>query len=414
MVQPVPQPSRVTLAVAFMTDPGLDPEKQVNEDACAAQDVGLGHLLVVCDGMGGHMGGKEASDAAIRTILGDMEAAGAGANPGAALKAAIEHAGQVVYELGGSAGNLLRPGSTVVAVLSHAGGSEVAHVGDSRGYLMRAGQIYPITRDHSMVQQMVDAGVLRPEEAVGHPDANKITRALGMSAAVEVELRPTPLAHQRGDIFLLASDGLSDLVKPEEMLGLTTQGRQSGGLELACQQLVSMANARGGHDNITVLLGEVMDCPTCTETHVKTLIPDEPIAPSPATMPVLPTIGGLPGSSGVHPTVVDEGGPVPVGHETPPPPATWVGDEPGRDSDVEDMADALRRRRMTWLVVGGALILFGVVLIITSLWWAYSASARGRGSVREDRMAACVESGTVRGQSAPAMDLAPHRVGELV
>ncbi len=412
MVQPVPQPSRVTLAVAFMTDPGLDPDKQVNEDACAAKDTGLGHLLVVCDGMGGHMGGKEASDAAIRTILGDMEAAAVGTNPGAALKAAIEHAGQVVYELGGSSGNLLRPGSTVVAVLSHAGGTEVAHVGDSRGYLMRAGQIYPITRDHSMVQQMVDAGVLRPEEAVGHPDANKITRALGMSAAVEVELRPTPLAHQRGDIFLLASDGLSDLVKPEEMLGLTTQGRQSGGLELACQQLVSMANARGGHDNITVLLGEVMDCPTCTETHTKTLIPDEPVAASPATMPVLPTVSGHPGSSGVHPTVVDDGSP--MGQETPPPPATWVGDEPERDSDVEFAADALRRRRMTWLVVGGALILFGIVLVITSLWWAYSASAEVRGSVREDRWAACVGSGAVLGQSTPATDHAPRRVGGLV
>lgn len=395
MVQPAPPSSRVVLSVAHLTDPGLDPDKQVNEDACAAGDLGLGHLLVVCDGMGGHMGGKEASEAALRTIFADIEAAPVGTNPGAALKAAIEHAGRVVFELGGAGANMLRPGSTVVAILSHAAGSEVAHVGDSRGYLMRGGQIFPLTRDHSMVQQMVDAGVLKAEEAVGHPDANKITRALGMSAAVEVELRPTPLAHQKGDIFLLASDGLCDLVSPPELLSATSQARQARSLEFASQQLVSMANARGGHDNITVLLAEITDCPTCTET--KTFIPVDtpvPIAGPPATMPVLPALGSFPATDpaappAVHPTMVDDSvAPVvsgPIGESGSPPP-TWVGDDPHGERESESDLDAVKRRRVLWLVVGAVLILFGLLLVISSIWWAYSATAASQ-SGRDERLA---------------------------
>lgn len=396
MVQPASHPSRVALSVAHLSDPGLDPDKQVNEDACAAGDLGLGYLLVVCDGMGGHMGGKDASEAAIRTIFSDIEAAPVGASPGASLKAAIEHAGRVVFELGGTGANLLRPGSTVVAILSHAGGSEVAHVGDSRAYLMRAGQIYPLTRDHSMVQQMIDAGVLKPEEAVGHPDANKITRALGMAANVEVELRPTPLAHQQGDLFLLASDGLCDLVSPPEMLSVTMQAKQARGLDFACQQLVAMANARGGHDNITVLLAEITGCPTCRE--VKTLVPDDEPAPGaspPATMPVLPALDNGPAKTdpgapaGVHPTMVDDGiepvmSPAPAAvvsssdapHPAPPP--TWIGEQQHGDVDDEHEADAMRRRRLVWVVVGLVLVLFGLLLVISSIWWAYSATSAKR------------------------------------
>ena len=390
MVQPASHPPRVALSVAHLTDPGLDPDKQVNEDACAAGDLSLGYLLVVCDGMGGHMGGKEASEAAIRTIFADIEAAPVGTNPGAALKAAIEHAGRVVFELGGTGANLLRPGSTVVAILSHAAGSEIAHVGDSRAYLMRGGQIFPLTRDHSMVQQMIDAGVLKPEEAVGHPDANKITRALGMSATVEVELRPTPLAHQQGDLFLLASDGLCDLVMPPEMLSITIQAKQARGLDFAGQQLVAMANSRGGHDNITVLLAEVAACPTCTE--VKTLIPDDQpaiVAAPPATVPVLPAMGNGPAKTdpgapvGVHPTMVDDGvepimspapGAVALSSDGSPPAPTWIGSQ-GEQRESFDGHEALQRRRSIWFMVGVVLVLLGLLLVLSSIWWAYSATS---------------------------------------
>ena len=143
-----------------------------------------------------------------------------------------------------------RPGSTAVAVLMHPMGTEVAHVGDSRAYLVHEGQIFRITRDHSIVQELVDRGLLTPQQASHHPDANRITRALGMATDVEAELRPEPVRHVPGDSFILCSDGLSDLVEDHEILGIV-------GSEPAAQavgKLVDVANARGGHDNITVIV----------------------------------------------------------------------------------------------------------------------------------------------------------------
>ena len=98
-----------------------------------------------------------------------------------------------------------RPGSTVVAVLVNGGGTEIAHVGDSRVYLVHQGQIFQVTRDHSMVQEMVEAKILTRDQAAGHPDANKILRALGIAKDVDVELRPQTLAHvAAGDSFILS------------------------------------------------------------------------------------------------------------------------------------------------------------------------------------------------------------------
>jgi serine/threonine protein phosphatase PrpC len=162
--------------------------------------------------MGGHTGGREASETAIRTILEHVRAAPPGDPAPRVLEAAIAAAGRAVHAVGGTAPQELRPGSTCVALLVNEDGTDVAHVGDSRAYLVRPGAIQRLTRDHSMVQQMVDAGVLAPEDAAHHPEANKITRALGMSAEVEVELAPEPVPLAKGDTLLLATDGLTDLV----------------------------------------------------------------------------------------------------------------------------------------------------------------------------------------------------------
>jgi len=246
------------LEVGQSTDAGRDPNKQVNEDASGYALTRFGHLCVLCDGMGGHYGGREASHLAIRTIFEHIEQQPADASPALALKRAIEHAGRQVYTLGGPPENKVRPGSTVVALLAHDGGLEVAHVGDSRAYIVRSGQIYPLTRDHSMVQGMIDAGFLTEEQAIGHPDANKITRALGMKPEVDVELRRESMELFPGDLLLSASDGLTDLVLKHDVLATAQRALATTNLEGACRALVDLANERGGHDNITVLLAGVV------------------------------------------------------------------------------------------------------------------------------------------------------------
>ncbi len=250
-------PTETQIEVAQLSDPGRDPNKQVNEDSCGYAQTRFGHLCVLCDGMGGHYGGQEASRRAITTIFEQIEQAPPGSSPAQALKHSIEMAARRVYELGGPPENKVRPGSTVVAMLVHDAGLEVAHVGDSRAYVIRSGQIYPLTRDHSMVQAMIDAGFLTEEQAIGHPDANKITRALGMKPDVEVELRPDPMELFPGDLLLSSSDGLTDLALAKDILGATRQALASGTLDHAASQLVRMANDRGGHDNITVQLVKV-------------------------------------------------------------------------------------------------------------------------------------------------------------
>jgi protein phosphatase len=291
------------LEVAQRTDPGRDPDKQLNEDSAAYRATKLGHLLVVCDGMGGHALGREASQLAVATIMQSLDAAAPGVAPGPALAQAIFEAGRRVHEMGGTAPLAGRPGSTCVALLVHGGAVEVAHVGDSRAYFLRNGRIWPLTKDHSIVQQLLDQGAITPEQAVLHPEGNKITRALGMKSDTEVELREPPLLQAVGDIFVLASDGLSDLVRTDEIGAVVAQ---AASLDLACQNLIAMANARGGHDNITVLLARVLPgggpgatipheplAPTIVEAPAavpeKTLIDRPPSAPSPATAPFAPT-----------------------------------------------------------------------------------------------------------------------------
>ncbi|MFO0761970.1 MAG: protein phosphatase 2C domain-containing protein [Byssovorax sp.] len=260
MMQPSPASSiRLKIEFAQASDPGRDPNKQVNEDSCGYAETKFGHLCVLCDGMGGHYGGKEASRTAITTIFELFEQLPATTNPAGALKASIEEAARRVYLLGGPPENRTRPGSTVVAMLFHDRGVDVAHVGDSRAYVIRSNQIYPLTRDHSMVQGMIDAGMLTEEQAIGHPDANKITRALGMKPEVDVEVRPEPMELFPGDVLLQSSDGLTDLALGADILAATRQALASGPVSHACNMLVQMANNRGGHDNITVQMVRILE-----------------------------------------------------------------------------------------------------------------------------------------------------------
>jgi serine/threonine protein phosphatase PrpC len=292
----------VSLDVALRSHAGLDPSKQQNEDAAVHGPTPLGYLLVVCDGMGGHALGREASQLATSTILKIVQGVPPTAPPGVTLARAIAEAGRAVYRLGGPHASPARPGSTCVAVLVHGSTADIAHVGDSRAYLIRRGQAWQLTKDHSVVQELLDRGMLTAEQAKDHPEANKITRALGMKPETDVELRE-PVLCGADDVFALATDGLSDLVRLDEIAVVVAR---SPTLEVACDELVRMANARGGHDNITVELARLAVpaaggisgaassgvAPTVVEASdglEKTLI-DPGIAPAEPTAPAMPAV----------------------------------------------------------------------------------------------------------------------------
>jgi len=363
----------VVADIAELSDAGRDPAKQVNEDSSGYAETRHGHLAVVCDGMGGHSRGREASQTAVRTIVEHVQQAPQGAPPGALLREAIEAAGQAVYAVGGDAPTELRPGSTCVAMLLHERGAEIAHVGDSRGYLIRGGAIQRVTNDHSMVQQMVDAGVLTPEEALDHPESNKITRALGMHPDVDVELRPEPLALQRGDVLLLCSDGLTDLVSDSE-LGSITQSHMSSGPAVVCQQLVMLANDRGGHDNITVEILHVLEAPARQVSTVAsaTWIEAPPGAPerapaepdSSAHTAPSPTVTDAAPHGAPAPTLLD--GPARVERTTEPGPVTgtpFAAATPRADGfpDSAESPASGQARHVRWMVLLAAAV---AVLIV--------------------------------------------------
>lgn len=235
---------------AERSDPGRDPEKQVNEDACGHRLTRFGHLCVVCDGMGGHAAGREAAELALATIFESFDRAPNETPPADVLRTAIEEASERVHAMRTNEIAAGRPGSTVVAVLLHASGTEIAHVGDSRAYLVHEGQIFRLTRDHSIVQELVDRGLLTPQQAVHHPEANRITRALGITVEVQVDVRAQAVQQVPGDAFVLCTDGLCDHVEDGEILAIV--GGEPAGQ--AVGKLVDLANARGGHDNITVVV----------------------------------------------------------------------------------------------------------------------------------------------------------------
>ena len=140
--------------------------------------------------MGGHAAGREAAELARATIFETFERAPDGAPPARVLREALVEANRRVHVMTTTEVAQGRPGATVVAALMHAHGTELAHVGDSRAYFIHEGQIGRLTRDHSVVQEMVDRGLLTSQEAAHHPDANQITRALGMAPGARARRRP--------------------------------------------------------------------------------------------------------------------------------------------------------------------------------------------------------------------------------
>jgi protein phosphatase len=223
-----------------------------NQDFVFASDQPVGNLsnlLIVADGMGGHNAGDLASRYTVESMVEYVRQAKEH-RPIPLLSEAIHYANNLVVEKSRTDRDLEGMGTTVVAATQKGDYLYIANVGDSRLYLID-GEIEQITRDHSLVEEMIRVGELQRKDAKSHPDRNIITRAVGVRVPVKIDFFDIKL--EKGDQILLCSDGLTNMVEDEEILRIV---KKSTTLKEAAQRLVTEANKNGGKDNISVVLAE--------------------------------------------------------------------------------------------------------------------------------------------------------------
>ena len=238
------------MKLAGKTDVGR--VRQENQDDYRAGELPGGAVwALVCDGMGGAKGGREASQGACNVIENFFQEQYAQCGAGQEepfLKKALLYANRFVFQKAAHEEALAGMGTTAVCALVRSGNVYLCHAGDSRAYLIRDGKLTQLTHDHSYVQELVDCGTITEEEAEHHPQKNIITKALGVDYRLEPEFTAAKL--KREDRLLLCTDGLTNMVPVEEMEELLAQGVF---YDLP-DRLIEAANAHGGSDNITALL----------------------------------------------------------------------------------------------------------------------------------------------------------------
>lgn len=216
-------------------------------------------LAIVADGMGGHQGGEVASRLAVELILQDYGNGEQHVLSAKDLQRYFNMVNTAIYNQAQDSAALQGMGTTLVSLAIAQGVACYAFVGDSRLYLLRAGECRQLSKDHTVVAEMLKQGLITAEAAVSHPDKNVITRAIGTYPNVDVDSSNKPLPIKIGDCFLLCSDGLHDLVNSIEM----QQALVEHTAQQACEVLIQLANSRGGHDNISALVVKVLQ-PTAT------------------------------------------------------------------------------------------------------------------------------------------------------
>jgi serine/threonine protein phosphatase PrpC len=232
------------MKVAARSDVG---RVRTNNEDCLLIDERLG-LLIVADGMGGHAGGEVASSMAVATITAYIQGQLVESTT-ALLQAAIRTADEAIWMQAQARRELQGMGTTVVLALCQGDQVHLAHVGDSRAYLLHDGGLCQVTEDHSVVARLIKAGQLTPRKARSHPFRHQITRSLGSGEAV-ADLNSVTWQH--GSYLLLCSDGLTNMVEDRHIEALILQA--GGDVQAACEALVARANANGGQDNISVIL----------------------------------------------------------------------------------------------------------------------------------------------------------------
>lgn len=246
-------------AFNVQTHPGL--LRQNNEDAAAFDaECGLG---VLADGMGGYNAGEVASSMAVSVIraeLGDwLTAAGAHASlrdTRKALERSVHHANEAILNAARNDAHFAGMGTTLVVAAFQPHHVVVGHIGDSRAYRMRQRQLTRLTRDHSLLQEQLDAGLITPSQAASSSQRNLVTRALGIDEDVQVEINEFSIALD--DLYLLCSDGLSDMLDDSQIASILASDKA---LDHKGRELIVAANAQGGRDNITVLLAQTLATP---------------------------------------------------------------------------------------------------------------------------------------------------------
>jgi PPM family protein phosphatase len=246
-----------------LTDTGK--VREHNEDTIAFDaDIGL---LVLADGMGGYNAGEVASGIAVKTIVNlvreqvereDMnvqDRESGLSRPTIILRDAIHRANKIIYQTARTQPQCEGMGTTVVAALFFDNKITIAHVGDSRLYRQRNDKLEQVTMDHSLLQELVDRGFYSAEEAQRAANKNYVTRALGVEPNVEVEIQEVVV--QKGDAYMLCSDGLSDMVEDEDIH--LTINTFNDNLDTVAKQLIQLANDNGGRDNVSVVMATVLD-----------------------------------------------------------------------------------------------------------------------------------------------------------
>lgn len=247
------------IEMAVCTDPGK--VRDNNEDSVLA-NAKLG-LAVLADGMGGYNAGEVASAMATAVLGSELDHAFAERPPHersdgeshacVMLRDVIARTNAAIFHAARSQPKYAGMGTTLVAVQFYDNRLAVAHVGDSRLYRWRDGELTQLTRDHSFLQEQIDSGLLTAEQARFSQNKNLVTRALGVEETVETDIREYPALP--GDIYLLCSDGLNDMVDDEQIA--LAVGAFAANLPLCAEQLVQMANDNGGRDNVSVILAKV-------------------------------------------------------------------------------------------------------------------------------------------------------------
>lgn len=240
-----------------ISDVGL--VREVNEDRCDAVITPNGYLFVVCDGMGGHVGGATASKIAVRSIVSYLSKERYSMIQHA-ISDALNYANAEIIKETEKTPSLKGMGTTACVVLIQNDKMWFAHIGDSRIYLYCKQQqtLHHLTKDHSYVQSLVDTGVITPEEAEHHPNKNRILRTLGINDTIQPDICIMPVLPANGDIVLVCSDGLSGMV-PDDMLEHILL--QNNPLSVKGADMLKMAKQGGGKDNITLQLIQISQSP---------------------------------------------------------------------------------------------------------------------------------------------------------